>query len=232
MKSFVQKFGKKLGVSIMIVSFLFLIYFIGSCNGKKHNQVSTKDTTQIQLKALTSKNVELLTENNMLKTKIKTDSIKIVAVEIDRKNIKIQYIDLTKKIQTLSLDSAILYMATNLRDKTPITYEIQTSDTIVGITPNDVKDINNCYVSKNYYTKDNNMLKSELALMTSKDSSKTEEILNYEEILKNKDKVIVIEQEQDANLNKSLTLMTKKYKRQKFVCEGLAGALLIFSLLK
>lgn len=232
-KSFITKYWKIL-LSVIIIVFLFSLYGnISSCmKGKK---VVPVDTLQAYLQKEKQIELVLLSQVEKLKTLHKTDSLRYVQLEASRADVQIVYIHTQDSARRLPLTGAVDFMAQNLKDRENIKMQVSKQDTTISIVSKNVYDINSMFISNKFLVQDNSLLKSEVAISTSKDSVSCIIIKNYETLLKDKSSVEEVLQEQNTVLNKNLTSMTKSMKRQKFfknVFEATTLAAIIFAALK
>lgn len=233
-KSFIQKYWKIL-LSVLIAIFIFSLYFnISSCT-KKRNNPTTVDTTSAYIRKVEAYNKVLFGQIENWKQQHTKDSIALANVKNNISNIQIVYVKEQDSARKLPLTSAVKLMAQNLNDKGKITMQVKQSDTTISIIPKNVYDINSVFISNNFLQQSNNELNQALNLSISGDSINQFIIHNYEQIVKGKDDVNETLAEQNATLNKNLTSMTGKFKRQRFFKDLYLGgfvAALIYGILK
>jgi hypothetical protein len=228
----------KIILPIAIVGFIFAVYFIGTCNGKKSTNTTPVDTLNAKIKAVQAANVILEAKNVSLEKLKVQDSIQMVAMAAAMNNIQVIYVHTLDSAKHLSLTAAVNLMKLNLKDATnKIALQISTNltDTLVSMPYLNVYTINSEYITNSFLSSDNNDLKKEVKIELNKDSLNTAIIANYKTIITGDVTVTESLQEANATLTKSLATETKKYKRQRFfkdVFMGVAGVLLIFSALK
>lgn len=203
----------KILLPVVIVVLFFLVYWTGTCVGKRSVKTTT-DTIQQHIDKVEKHNAVLLAQVDSLKAKIHSDSVRIVTIENHRDSIRTVYIYTSEQISNLPLDSGVQFMADNLTDKTKISVSVKGKDTIVGITPKDVKQINIAFVQRDYFSVDNDALISELGYMSSKDSSQVQIIKKYEEVIFGKDMIIDAKDTQVTDITAQLKEMTKKKNSQ------------------
>lgn len=226
---------KKLVFAVSVIAILFIVFFMGQCNGKRSSKPTTDSTSAVIIKQKEAENKVLVAEISELKEKLKADSIKIVQTEKEREIIKNQYIYLSDHVKTLPLNEAVLFMAGNFTDKREIKVQVEQKDTGVVISPTQAKEINVTYVSNGYLQIDNEFLIEELAYRVSSDSAMTQIIVKQEAMLNNQDNIIDVKSEQIAVMNKSIETLTKHYKgqkRQKYIYKFAAMVLLVFAAIK
>ena len=233
-KSFIQKYWKIL-LSVLIAIFIFSLYFnISSCT-KKRNNPTTVDTTSAYIRKVEAYNKVLLGQIDTWKQQHAKDSLALIALKNDIGNIQIVYVKTQDSARKLPLTGAVKLMALNLNDKGKITMQVASNDTTISIIPKNVYDVNSAFISKNYYAKENFDLTKALNISVNSDSLNLLIIKNYEQIIKGKDGVAETLQEQNTVLNKNLTSMTGKFKRQRFFKDLYLGgfvAALIYGILK
>jgi hypothetical protein len=215
MINFIKKYWKIL-LPILIVGFIFSIYFIGVCNGKRNSNPTPADTTGAYVKRIQVKDAKILLDNTVLAAQnyLLNDSIKTLNKQLTQGTVVI--IKEVDKIKKLPLDSAVKMMADNFNDKHIITMQVDGKDTGVVITPLDTRQVNIDFAMKNYFKSNIGILKSEVRIYSKKDSLNKKIIANDSIVIGDKDKSVVLLTNDNDNLQKELKTMTSKYKRQRF----------------
>ena len=232
----VKKYWKIL-LSVAIVAFIFAVYFIGQCNGKKNANPAPADTLNTYIKKIESQNVVLLSQIATL-TKLKAkDSLNFIAELNDQSHIQYIYVHTQDSARKLPLTGAVRLMALNLKDtaKGKINIQMSAKDTVVCMPHQDVYNVNSEFITANYLQKDNNDLKKEVSIELNKDSLNNVIIGKYKGIVKNDSTVTNVLQTENNTLTTNLKKMTSKFKRQRFfkdVFEGTTLVAIIWAALK
>ena len=226
---------KNIIIAVGVIAILFSVYFIGTCNGKRHNKPTTVDSLAAQIKTEQAEKKVLLKTIADLQARRLQDSLKLLQEANAEQNIIVVYNNTQDSARKLKLTPAVNLMADNINAKGKITMLYEAKDTLVCIPSKAVYNVNSTYILNDYFAKENSSLEAEIFLYKDEDSTCTQIIDNYKLVI-NKDTIISNDLKIENNkLQTQLTKMTKQYKHQRFfkeVMEGVAGVAIIYSILK
>jgi hypothetical protein len=229
---------KNITFELIIVAMLLWIgifLFLSQCNGKRNSNTIAIDTMKVYVAKVEKRNIELQKENDSLMAEHVKDLKEIEIIKEQQAQSACQVSILIQNIKELPIDSSVKLMALNFVNKQQIKTRVEGKDTLIGIHPSQVTEVNITHATLDFYKADNEYLNQELQLMISSDSSLVQIIINQNEMLKSKDGIISADKTIETQLRSDLDKMTKKFKRQrfmKFVFKGGFFAAVVYSILK